>query len=158
MSQENKIKLSHTLTHTRTQKKKISPIDKEMTDLAGLGSTTRLSTMDLMGLWVFLAMSDASTFHRSRKTCVDISNLEISNASTPRNSPRRQIYHVSRPGWISIGGFLIEKGLEDERTIILGQTMFHHWEEDRSSPIIEMNSKPGNRLDWMPRYSTFFHN
>lgn len=53
--------------------------------------------MDLMGLWVFLAMSDASTFHRSRKTCVDISNLETSKASTPRNTPRPQIYHVSHP-------------------------------------------------------------
>lgn len=61
-----------------------SPMDNAIIGLLGFGSTTMFSTIDLMGLCVRLAMSEARTFHRSRK----LTGMDISSLSRTRSAPR----------------------------------------------------------------------
>lgn len=64
------------------------PIDNEINGLFGFGSMTIVSRIDLIGLHVLLAMSEACTFHRSRKP--DIS-LSLAGQRPSLRTPRKAI-------------------------------------------------------------------
>lgn len=120
-------------------------MDKEIMDLAGLGSTTRLSTMDLIGLWVFLAISDASTFHLSREIKVDISDPD---AHSKIHRVSRQQIHRSLNGhsllitnrmFFGRRNYFVGEKLKNRQAIILVQVVFHYWDEICSDlPIIKI--------------------
>lgn len=59
-------------------------MDRAISFLLGFGSTTIFSTIDLMGLWVLLAMSEALTLHRSRDVVTDAFDISLVILGLPR--------------------------------------------------------------------------
>lgn len=156
-------------------------MDNEITDLAGSGSTTRLSTIDLMGLCVFLAISDAWTFHWSRCTGTDMPETrKFRNCTTNSRHPRintskitttrrlKLINVINTTSQVSMRWISCREGIERSAKednpwrngvpslIEVRGDRFSESADNRNVPLL--TGERTNRSDWSARLHTFLHN